>query len=390
MDRVDIAIVGGGVIGSAVAYNLLTRDPGLSVMVVERDPTYRTASSALSASSIRQQFSTPVNIAMSSYGMAFFKEIGEHLTVDDEVPDVGLVESGYLYLATEQGAAGLTSNVAIQNQEGADIALMRPAQIADRYPWISTEGLALGALGLSGEGWFDGYSLLQAFRRKARSLGARYVKATAIGLERGRGGITAVALDTGERVACGKLVNAAGPQAGAVAALAGIELPVRPEKHCVFVFDCKETLLNCPLLVDTSGVYFRPEGRFFIGGTPPQADADTDDHSLDVDYALFDDVLWPALANRVPAFEAIKLVNAWAGHYEMNLFDHNAILGTFPDAPNFYFANGFSGRGMQHAAAAGRGVAELILYGEYRSLDLSPLNFDRLLRNEPIRELNVI
>ena len=390
MDRVDIAIVGGGVIGSAIAYHLLARDPRLSVMVIERDPTYRTASSALSVSSIRQQFSTPVNIAMSRYGMAFLKDVGKHLAVDDEVPDVALVESGYLYLATEQGAAGLAGNVAVQNREGADIALMQPAQIAERFSWLSTEGLALGALGRSGEGWFDGYSLLQAFRRKARSLGAVHVTAAAVGFEREPGGITAVTLDTGERIACGKLVNAAGPQAGRVAALAGIELPVRPEKHCVFVFDCKEPPRGCPLLIDPSGIYFRPEGRFFIGGPPPRPGADPDDRSLEVDYTLFDDVLWPALAHRVPAFEAIKLVNAWAGHYEMNFFDQNAVLGTFPDLPNFYFANGFSGHGMQHAAAAGRGVAELILYGEYRSLDLSPLNFDRLLRNEPIRELNII
>ena len=390
MDRVDIVIIGGGVIGSAVAFNLLSFDPRLSVMVIERDPTYRTASSALSASSIRQQFSTPINIAMSQYGMAFLKDIRTHLTVDDEPPDVALVESGYLYLATERGAATLSDNVDVQRRAGVDIALMEPARLAERFPWLSTEDLALGALGLSGEGWFDGYSLLQAFRRKARSLGAVYETASAIGFERDHQGITAVTLDTGRKVACGKLVNAAGPQAGHVASLAGIQLPVRPEKHCVFVFDCKEPPQGCPLLIDPSGIYFRPEGRFFIGGPPPQPDADPDDQSLEVDYRLFDDLLWPALAARVPAFEAIKLVSAWAGHYEMNSFDHNAILGTPPALPNFYFANGFSGHGMQHAAAAGRGVAELILFGEYRSLDLSPLNFDRLLRNEPICELNII
>jgi len=390
VDQVDIAIIGGGVIGSAVAFNLLSLDPKLSVMVIERDPTYRTASSALSASSIRQQFSTPINIAMSQFGMTFLKDIGTHLTVDDEAPDIALVESGYLYLATERGASTLSQNFAIQRQAGVDIALLEPAALAERFPWLSTEDLALGALGLSGEGWFDGYSLLQAFRRKARSLGAVYVTASAIGFDQDRRGITAVTLDTGRKVACGKLVNAAGPQAGQVAALAGIQLPVRPEKHCVFVFDCKEAPQGCPLLIDPSGVYFRPEGRFFIGGPPPQPAADPDDEALEVDYHLFEDVLWPALAARVPAFEAIKLVSAWAGHYEMNLFDHNAILGTPPDLPNFYFANGFSGHGMQHAAAAGRGVAELVLFGEYRSMDLSLLNFDRLLRNEPICELNII
>ncbi|HEV2678416.1 MAG TPA: FAD-binding oxidoreductase [Aliidongia sp.] len=390
MERVDVAIVGGGVIGSAIAFNLLSMDPGLSVLVVERDPTYRMASSALSASSIRQQFSTPLNIAMSVYGMAFMKDIAAHLSVDGEAPELDIVERGYLYLATETGLPILEANHQTQRQQGVDVAFLTPTALGQRFPWLATGDLAAGSLGLSGEGWFDGYSLLQAFRRKARSLGAVYRTGEAVAFEADHGRVTAIVLDDGTRIACGKLVNAAGPQAGEVAKRLGIALPVVPEKHCVFVFDCKESLADCPLVIDPSGLYFRPEGNRYIAGPPPRDPSEAGHANLDVEYDLFDDVVWPTLAARVPAFEAIKMASAWAGYYEMNTFDQNAILGTAPGIENCYFANGFSGHGMQQSPAVGRGIAELILYGEYRALDLRLFDFGRLLTRSPVRELNII
>ncbi len=391
MTSYDVVIIGGGVIGSSVAYHLLTLQPGLRLAVVERDPTYRTASSALSASSIRQQFSTPVNIAISRYGIEFLRRLPEALAVGDEQPAIGLVEPGYLYLATPAGAALLAENNAIQRQHGADIALLAPDALVQRFPWLAVDDLALGALGLRDEGWFDGYGLLQAFRNKARALGAVYIAQHVVGLEHAGESVTAVLLEDGRRLACGHAVNAAGPFAGRVAAMVGLDFPLRPERRCVFVFSCKDSLPDCPLLIDTSGIWFRPEGAHFIAGAPPR-DGDTPEQheSLEVDYGLFDEVVWPALAARVPAFEAIKYVNAWAGHYDMNLFDHNAIIGRAPGFGNFYLANGFSGHGMQQSPAAGRGVAELILFGAYRSLDLADLGPDRLRRNQPIIEKNII
>lgn len=386
----DVVIVGGGVIGSAIAFNLLSIQPRLSVTVVERDPTYKTASSALSASSIRQQFSTPVNIAMSRYSMRFLQSIAGHLAVDDTRPDVGLVERGYLYLATASGQEQLTANHAVQRSCEVDVELLDAATLAARFPWLATEDLTLGSLGRSGEGWFDGYSVLQAFRRKAKALGAQYVTGEVVALEVEHGHVQAVALHDGTRLACGSAVNAAGPQARAVAAMAGINLPVHAEKHCIFVIDCKQAPSNCPLVIDPSGMYFRPEGQYFIAGPPRDVNVPVDHSNLDVDYRLFDEVLWPLLAARVPAFETLKLVTAWAGYYEMSEFDHNAILGAPPELPNLYFANGFSGHGMQHSPAAGLGMAELILYGEFRTLDLRPLSYERLVREEPIREINII
>ncbi len=383
----DIVIVGGGVMGCAVACHLKLADPGLKVTVVERDASYRTASSALSASSIRQQFSTPLNIAMSRYGIDFLRDAGRRLAVDADRPDITLVERGYLTLATPAGYEALTRAHGLQTAAGADLALLRRDGLARHFPWLATDDLAGGVLGRRDEGWFDGYSLLQAFRRKALALGVAWHAGIVTGFAMTGSAITGVTTGDGGVIACDTVVNAAGPQAAAIAAMAGIDLPVRPEKRSIFVVDCKAAPADCPLVIDPCGIYFRPEGRHFIVGAPSQG---LGDDGFEVDHHLFDDMVWPALAARVPAFETLKLISAWAGHYETNAFDHNALIGTDPGCANLYFINGFSGHGMQHAPAAGRGLAELILHGAYRSLDLSPLGLDRLRTNRPIVELQVI
>lgn len=388
----DIVIVGGGVIGSAIACFTL-EDPAFrgTVTVVERDPGYARASSALSASSIRQQFSTEVNIRIGQFGIEFLRRVGEHLAVDGDRPQIGLVEPGYLYLASPAGEAILARNHALQREHGVDVTLLEPAALRQTFPWLSTDGVALGSLGLSGEGWFDGYSLMQAFRRKARSRGAIYVHAEACAFDAESARIVALRLADGTRVRGDAFVNAAGPWAAGVASWLGIDLPVRARRRCVFTFGCPSTLERCPLVIDTSGVWFRPEGHNqFIGGVSPDPANDPDDLPLDVDHALFDEVLWPALAARVPAFEALRPLRAWAGYYEMNTFDHNAIVGAHPQWSNLYFANGFSGHGLQQAPAVGRGVAELLVHDRYRTLDLSALAFERIAQRKPMVELNVI
>lgn len=389
----DIAIVGGGVIGSAIAYFVLS-DPAFDgrVAVVERDPSYARASSALSASSIRQQFSTPENIRMSRFGFGFLAEIDRHLRVDEtaQAIDIGLTENGYLYLVPPEREAMLREIHEIQRAEGADVALLPPEELAARFPWLSADGVGLGSLGLRGEGWFDGFGLLQAFRRKALALGAAYLSTEAQGMRLNAGRVTSVELSDGESLACAAVVNAAGPWARSVAAMAGVALPVEARRRTVFVFDARRRLPDCPLVIDTSGTWFRPEGDYFITEVSPSPEDDLDGLPLDVDPRPFEETIWPALAARVPAFDAIKVIRAWAGYYEFNTFDRNAILGAHPEVANLYFANGFSGHGIQQAPAVGRAIAELIVHGRYMSLDLSVFGYERIAAGHAVVERNVI
>jgi FAD-dependent oxidoreductase domain-containing protein 1 len=387
----DVAIVGGSVVGSSTAYFLLSQ-PGFKgrVVVVERDSTYADAATSRSVGGVRQQFSTPENISMSTFGAQFLKKVDEHLGVNGESSGVPLTLNGYLFLASEAGLATLKANHETQSGMGADIVLMSPDELKSRFAWLNTSGLAGGAFGRSNEGWTDPYSLLQAFKRKARSLGAVYVTDEAVGLDREGNRITAVNLARGGRLACGNIVNSAGYRSQFVAQMAGIDLPIRPRKRCVFSFECKTKVEKAPLTIDPTGVYFRPEGAGFIGGVAPPEDNDPDTFDLEPDYNLFEETVWPVLAERIPAFESIKMNRAWAGTYDYNTIDQNAILGPHPEIRNFFFASGFSGHGLQQSPAAGRANAEMIVYGAYRTIDLSRFGYDRFARGKPIIELNVV
>ena len=388
----DVAIVGGGAVGSSIAY-WLTRDPAWAgrVAVIERDPTYARASSALSASSIRQQFSTPLNIALSRFGIGFLRDLNAHLGVEGEqAVELGLREPGYLFLATPAGVPVLRDNHAIQRAEGCDVALLDPDAVKARYPWMSMDGIALASLGTANEGWFDGPALMQAFRRKARAHGAIYLHDEVVGIGRSDVRVDSLRLRSGESVSAGILVNAGGPWSASVAAMAGVMLPVEARRRCVFVFDCRERFEGAPLTIDASGIWFRPEGRYWLAGAPPKPENDVDGLPLEVDHSEWDELVWLPLAARVPAFESVKVVSAWAGYYEYNTFDHNGIVGPHPTIANMIFATGFSGHGIQQSPATGRAVAELIVHGNYRTLDLLPFGYERISAGRPIRELNVV
>lgn len=391
-ERAEVVIIGGAIVGSSVATFLALRpDFGGRIVVVERDPTYRTSSTALSAASIRLQFSTPLNIEISRFGIDFIKHLGRYLAVDGEVPQIDFVEGGYLFLATGAGLETLRRNHDLQRGYGLPVALLTPSELAARFPWMRTDDLAGASLGLADEGWFDAYALLSAFRRKARSLGVEYRTGEAVAIDRDAGRVSGVRVADGGRIGAEWIVNAAGPRAAEVAAMAGVDLPVRPRKRYVYHFDSRSRVEDAPLVIDPSGVYFRPEGPTYIGGySPRRGEPDPDTLDLEVDRSRFEEVVWPALAHRVPSFDALRLLDAWAGHYEVNTLDHNAIIGPHPGISNFLFANGFSGHGLQQAPAVGRGLAEWIVTGRYETLDLSPLGFERIERNAPVRELNVV
>jgi FAD-dependent oxidoreductase domain-containing protein 1 len=388
----DIVIVGGGIVGSACAY-FLSMDGALSgrrIIMIERDPAYATGSTGRSAGGVRQQFSTPENIAMSQFTLSVFRSLKSMFGAE---ADVGFREQGYLLLATPDTQTILAENVALQQSMGADIELLDGERLARLFPWQATDGIAAGGYGRTGEGWFDPPSLAGLFRKAAQQRGVTILYDDVNVVEAGAR-VEAVRLASGGRIACGALINAAGPWAGKLATLAGLQLPVEPRKRYVYVIDSREgsdALHRAPLTVDPSGVWFRPEGRLFLCGLSPEENGEPLPENLDdIDHGFFDSEVWPKLAARVPAFEGIKVVNAWAGFYDFNTFDHNAIIGPHPELANFYFANGFSGHGAQQGAAAGRAIGELILHGAFQTLDLTRFGYARIAAHRPLRERNVI
>lgn len=387
-DLADVVIVGGGGVGSAIAYFLSRLEPGRRIVVVERDPTYARASTALAAGGIRQMFSTPENIRMSQFGLRFIEGAADELAVEGDRPDLGLKRESYMRLAPSSAREAIDVQVELQRSYSASPTVLEQAELARRFPWLNTEDVSFAVLGGGGEGVFDPYGLLQALRRKAISQGVEFRTAEVVAMDRdAHGSVTAVRSADGARLACGTVVNAAGPRAASVAALAGLQLPVRPLKAHTFAFRPQTPIHHCPIVLDhVSGINFKPEGALFLAAWPREAEPrDLDD--FEPDEALFEAQVWPALAHRVPAFEAVKLARAWVGHIEWNTFDANPVLGRHPECANFVFAAGFSGHGAQHIPAAGRGLAELLAYGEYRSLDLSRFGYGRLVENRPLREL---
>lgn len=392
VESADAVIVGGGIVGSAVAYYLSAEAAfaGRRIVLVERDPSFAAASTSRSAGGLRQQFSTPENIALSQVTLSLFRRLK---TVFGAEADVSFREQGYLIMASPGGRGQLEENVALQQSMGADILLLEPDEIARRFPWLAVDGVAAAGYGRTGEGWFDPPGLAALFRAAARAQGVSVVRGEVTGIDAGTR-IEAVRLAGGERIACGALVDAAGPWAGQVAALAGVALPVEPRKRYVYVIDCREAteaMHAAPLTVDPSGVWLRPEGRFFLCGKSPAEEAEPPAADLEaVDHAFFEEEVWPRLAARVPAFESVKVVRAWAGFYDTNTLDHNAVIGAHSRLANLYFAAGFSGHGAQQAAGAGRAVAELIAHGTFRTIDLTRLGYARIAAGRPLAERNVI
>ncbi len=387
--RYDIVIIGGAIVGSSVAYYLRKEGFTGSIALVERDPQFAHAATTLSCASIRQQFSIPENIRLSQFTLKLFRRLTEEFGAD---ADIGFREGGYLILAGENGLPILKANHEAQMAEGADIVLEDADQLTRRFAWLSAEGITAGAYGRSGEGWFDAHAMLMLFRKALRGMNVDLITASAAGIARQGNRVTGVSLDNGETLEAGIVVNAAGPNAGKVAAMAGLALPVEPRKRNVFVFEARDKFADMPLLVDPSGIYVRPEGSVYItgGAEPEEGDIAPDPKDFEVNWPLFEEVIWPALATRIPSFEAIKPTRAWAGHYDYNTLDQNAVIGPHPEVGNFLFANGFSGHGLQQAPAVGKALAELIVHGGYRTIDCTAFGYGRIAEGRAFRELNVI
>ena len=289
------------------------------------------------------------------------------------------------------GRPALDRQTAHQQAQGVPVTLRDRAALAARYPWLNTADLEAGSDTSSGEGWFDGHALLASLRGANERSGVRYERDRVIAFELSKDRhIVAARLQVRGRIGCRYAVNAAGTRSRELAASVGIDLPVFARKRSVFVFTCPVAIPGCPLVIDPSGLWFRPEHDRFLCGPPADPDPDVAVDDFEVDYAAFENNAWPILAHRVPAFEAVRMTSAWAGHYDYNTFDQNAFVGPVPGIPNLLLASGFSGHGLQQAAGVGRGLAEHICFGHYRSIDLAALSYARYLANAPLREFSVI
>ncbi len=390
----DVIIIGGAIMGSSTAW-FLSDNPDFtgSVLVVEKDPTYEFSSTAHTNSCIRQQFSHTLNVEISQFTADFVKNLRARMGDDERVPNVDIQNYGYLYLADNEGFAHtLRDNQKVQLAAGAETELLTAEEIAARYPFYNVDDILLGSINTKDEGYWDGGVVFDWFRRSARERGVEYVQGEVVAMARDGGKVTSVTLASGDVVSCGHVVNASGPRAARTAEMAGIHMPVEPRKRFTWIFSAEQPLpMELPLTIDPSGVHFRQDGpTSYLAGATPDPDPAVAFDDFHMDHSLWQDHVWPIIATRIPQFEAIKVVTEWAGHYAYNTLDQNAILGPHPEVTNFIFQNGFSGHGLQQSPAMGRAVAELLTYGEFRTLDMAPFTFERVLNNDPIVEKAVI
>jgi glycine/D-amino acid oxidase-like deaminating enzyme len=391
----DVVIVGGAIYGCSVSW-FLADNPDFdgSILVVERDPTYRACSTVHTNSCIRQQFSREINVRISQFGAAFVKNLREYMGGDERVPNLPIQSYGYLYLAdSESFSAVLKENQQVQEACGAGTKILTAQEIKRDYPFYNVDDVVSGSHNRIDEGYFDGGTLFDWWRRSGKEKGVEFVGNEVVSMQLNTAGtrVESVVLKSGDVVSCGTVVNASGPRAVLTSRMAGIELPIEPRKRHTFIFDAAQPLdRDLPLTIDPTGVHMRTDGQYYMAGCAPDEDLAVDYDDYEPDHSIWQDKVWPIIANRIPQFEAIKLVNSWVGHYAFNTLDQNAILGPHTTVENFIFVNGFSGHGLQQSPAMGRGVSELITYGEYRSLDLSPFGFERIERNEPFSEKAII
>ena len=391
--RYDLVVIGGAMYGSAVAWWLArNKDFNGSILVVEQDHSYQFAATTHTNSCIRQQFSNPTNIQISQFGAEFIHNFRAYFDDDPRVPDMHLQSYGYMYLAdTPEFAHSLQDARRIQNKLGAATQHLSAAQIKAAYPFYNTDDILAGNHNRKNEGYFDGHTIFDWWRRSAREKGVEYIENRVSDIKQADDRITGIRLATGERIHCGAVINAAGTRAAHIASMIGLALPVEPRKRYTFIFDAQNPLpCDLPLTIDPSGVHMRSDGRYYLAGCPPDDDPAVQFDDFAADHSLWEQKVWPILAHRIPQFETIKLLNSWVGHYDFNTFDQNAIIGPHSRITNFFFLNGFSGHGLQQSMAVGRGIAEYITYGAYRTIDLTPFHHQRIDENKPFIEKAVI
>ena len=379
-----IVIIGGGVIGSSIAYHLARAGHAGDTIVIEPDPTYEFAASPRATGGIRQLFTVPENIRMAQYGHEIYGQFETLMAVDGEPAPINFQRRGYLWFGSGKADVdALIANWRVQTAHDARVELLDRKGVKHRFPSMRVDDIDIAAYSPD-DGYMDPYSVLMGFRRKAVNLGVKYLKDRVVDFEVSGKCVATVTLESGERLAGELFVNAANCWGPELCDKLGMKVPVAPLHRLTFYFEIRETLEAMPLTRHISkNVSFRPQGAGYITGNTKYDEPPG--FNWDVDYNYFDEAIWPGLAERVPAFEALKVTGAWAGHYDQNSFDNNAILGPWVGMlDNFHIALGFSGHGLMQAPAVGRALSELLLYGRYQTLDLSRMGYQRILDGTPL------
>lgn len=393
-DAYDVVIIGGATMGACTAW-FLASNPDFKgkVLVIEKDMSFEKSQSAASNNCMRQQFANPINVRIGQFAADFVKNFRENLGGDLDVPELTIRNFGYLYLSDNSALTGvLQRDQAVQVEAGAGTRMVGREEIAEAYPFYKLDDIESGSLNIENEGYYNAPLMVESLIKNAIKRGVEFIENEVQSIERDDDTITGVTLASGEKIAAGAVVNASGTRASQVAALAGLELEIQPKRRYTFIFRAEEPLSQpLPLTIDPTGVHFRSYGDDYLVGCPPMGeDATVDSDDFGAEEGIWEQKIHPIISNRIPQFKKVEIVDHWMGHYDFNPFDCNVVIGPHTTVRNFHFTNGSSGHGSQQGPAVGRGVAEQIIYGEFRSMDLSAFSYNRFATGERVIERAVI
>ncbi len=384
MHTADVVIIGGGIVGSSIAYHL-TAAGCRNVLILERESSQGKGSTGKSMGGVRAQFSTELNIRMSMYSIPFYANMEQRLGHES-----GYRPQGYLFLATRPSHVEyLTTNQQLQRRMGLDVRWLSRDDLAKLYPQLRTDDV-LGASFCPTDGFVDPYLAMCGLTEKAKEQGAALWKSAEVtGIVRDSRGITAVRTARAE-ISTRTVVNCAGAWSAAIARMVEVDLPVTPlKRQLVPTEPFADFPHTAPMIIDmTNGFHFRPESLgFLLAWNPP---GEVRDFETIFDHDFVEQVLVHA-ANRVPVFEnlAVNPERGWAGLYEMTP-DHHPVLGPVEEVPGFYCATGFSGHGVMHAPATGKVLSDQILTGKTDLIDADVLNISRFANDRLVHETAVL
>jgi len=385
MQTAEVVIIGGGIVGSSIAYHL-TEAGCKGVLVIERETAQGKGSTGKSMGGVRAQFSTTLSIQMSLYSIPFYASFDERLGYPADYRP-----QGYMFCATsEKQLAYVRANYQKQVELGLkNVRLIKADEIRSMYPQLRSDDIVGGSF-CSTDGFVDPYSAMIGFMSWAADHGGTLWKHTEVtAIQHDSRGVSGVTTTRGV-LATRKVVNAAGPWAAEVGNLAGVTLPIEPLRRMLVPTEPFDQFPHsAPMIIDMSnGFHFRPEALgFLLAWNDPE---ETTGYKMDFEPSFIEKILIRA-ADRVPIFEnlAVNPKRAWAGLYEMTP-DHHPILGEAPELPGFYLANGFSGHGVMHAPATGKILSDLILTGETDLIDVSLLGLNRFAEGRIIEETAVL